>query len=145
MTFYHWSDDPIELDPFCEYKQKPLCKPSGLWFDVDGAWKTWCKHNDFREMTLKHCYEVIIPDSHDILKITNAEQLDDFTEMFRDRTQIAVVSLDWPTITQIFDAIVIAPYIWSRRLYISTTWYYGWDCASGCVWNLNGVSLQEKK
>jgi len=34
-----------------------------------------------------------------------------------------------------YDGIEIAPYQWDARL--SLIWYYGWDVASGCIWNLD--------
>lgn len=39
-----------------------------------------------------------------------------------------------------YDGIVITPYVWSMRLDRSAFWYYGWDCASGCIWNASAVA-----
>ena len=41
---------------------------------------------------------------------------------------------DWARVGEAYPGIIIAPYIWSRRL-DGPMWYYGWDCASGCVWD----------
>lgn len=32
-----------------------------------------------------------------------------------------------------------APYQWECRLDRDTFWYYSWDCASACIWNLQAV------
>ena len=31
----------------------------------------------------------------------------------------------------------------ARRLDMETRWYYGWDCASGCVWDASAVQSVE--
>ena len=46
--------------------------------------------------------------------------------------------IDWPKVAERYDGIIIAPYQWSRRL-DGPMWYYGWDCASGCVWRARAV------
>ena len=43
---------------------------------------------------------------------------------------------DWAKVASHYDGIEICPYIESRR---NMTWYYGWDVASGCVWNASGI------
>jgi hypothetical protein len=30
--------------------------------------------------------------------------------------------------------------VWECRLDPAAAWYYGWDCASGCVWNLEVIA-----
>ena len=35
------------------------------------------------------------------------------------------------------DGIIIAPYQWYCRMTVD--WYYTWDCASGCIWNLDAI------
>lgn len=45
--------------------------------------------------------------------------------------------LDWPAVVSLYQGIVITPYQWSLRHKL--TWYYGWDCASACVWDLSAV------
>jgi hypothetical protein len=41
--------------------------------------------------------------------------------------------IDWGRVAEQYHGIVIAPYQWSLRL--DLMWYYGWDCASGCIWD----------
>jgi hypothetical protein len=47
------------------------------------------------------------------------------------------IYIDWLRVAQKSAGIIIAPYIWERRLHLP--WYYGWDCASGCVWDAAAV------
>ena len=35
----------------------------------------------------------------------------------------------------------ITPYQWELRFELD--WYYGWDVASGCVWNLSVIESME--
>jgi hypothetical protein len=40
-----------------------------------------------------------------------------------------------------WDGLEIAPYLHRMRL-SSFSWYYTWDCASGCIWNASRVSIK---
>ena len=45
-----------------------------------------------------------------------------------------------PTAAQ-YAGVIIAPYQWERRLDgDASDWYYGWDCASGCIWNADAIA-----
>jgi len=46
--------------------------------------------------------------------------------------------VDWEKISRQYSGIEINPYLWRRRLQ-GGMWYYGWDCASGCVWNESAI------
>lgn len=50
--------------------------------------------------------------------------------------------ISWKKVRKNYDGIIIAPYQWDCRNASETTWYYPWDCASGCIWNLEKVSLR---
>ena len=49
-------------------------------------------------------------------------------------------SIDWNKVASKYDGIEINPYQFEARY--QYLWYYGWDIASGCVWNLSGVKLK---
>ena len=54
-----------------------------------------------------------------------------------------IYMLDFLKVMDEYDGIIIAPYQYSCRLMNSSTaWYYGWDCASGCIWNLGCISIK---
>lgn len=63
----------------------------------------------------------------------------DQTERY-DKPSGLWVSVNWPLIATRWDGIIIAPYQWSCRYDDRTFWYYGWDCASGCIWNLHAIT-----
>jgi hypothetical protein len=158
--FIHYSREPlIEVKSVSATSDHPTnWKPAGLWFSVgDGedSWKDWCEREQFSMENLKYQTGIIFAGSARVLRISSAEELDDFharysrmpewykdsevlgaaREWFRHRQQVP----DWAEVGQNHDAIVIAPYIWERRLE-GPMWYYGWDCASGCVWNAKAVA-----
>ena len=47
--------------------------------------------------------------------------------------------IDWAEVASKYDGIIISPYQWSLRLDMEMMWYYGWDCASGCIWNISAI------
>jgi hypothetical protein len=75
------------------------------------------------------------------LFLTNENDLDTFTNNY------AITKfpyrfgdcINWVKVAKSFSGIVISPYILGRRF--NLFWYYNWDCASGCVWNLNVIKL----
>jgi hypothetical protein len=149
MKLMHYAAAPLTLDRDRAYKQRQLStfgKPVGFWVSVEGEddWPSWCRGEDFRLGSLVAAHEVELAANANILYIETPEDIDAF------HVKYAVVEhryrstgreswgIDWTVIVAEFDGIVIAPYQWTRRM--SPDWYYGWDCASGCVWNLNAIA-----
>ena len=50
-----------------------------------------------------------------------------------------VYQIRWEEVKTLWDGIIISPYNWKCRHSPSTEWYYGWDCASGCIWNVEAI------
>ena len=50
-----------------------------------------------------------------------------------------VYDIDWNRVAKKYQGIIITPYIWERRLTTTCTWYYGWDVASGCIWDNKAI------
>ena len=49
----------------------------------------------------------------------------------------------WPGVAaEGWAGIEIAPYIWARRLDGPARWYYGWDAASGCIWDPTAAAVE---
>lgn len=140
----HWSADPIAvLDPAWDYSsgRTRLDKPTGLWVSVEGngdGWADWCRAEEFGLDRLTHAHEVTLAPSARILRITTPEGIDALTAEY-GTGRYAGVEVDWPRIAQEYQGILISPYQWSRRLADGCSWYYGWDCASGCIWDLTAI------
>jgi hypothetical protein len=143
-------------------KASRVDKPKGLWVSAEGDddWPSWCRSEDFRLAGLSHPTQVILRPSARILRINGAEDLLKFHEAYSTvppwAKKITPEMLDnlpyknlpapdfrgyavrWLDLAQEYQGIIIAPYVWSQRLRLS--WYYGWDCASGCIWDSNAVA-----
>ena len=116
-----------------------FAKPRGLWFSVDGngdGWPEWCQAEGV-EVPLSHKTEVVFRPNARVLELKGAKALDAFTQEYLLRGP--ALCIDWVRVEEKHDAIIIAPYVWRRRLSPKTPWYYCWDCASGCVWNADAI------
>jgi hypothetical protein len=156
MRLLHYDEKPVEFDPNRQYclnrEHSVVGKPNGLWVSVEGEddWKWWCESEEFCLGSLRHVHEVtLVPDAN-ILYITNPNQLLAFHHQYAAPSRhwhtdddILHWGLDWARAAQDYQGIIIAPYFWDLRL-DGPFWYYGWDCASGCIWDLNAISGVEE-
>lgn len=146
LTFSHYNDKPT-WEPRAElYAQCIGPKPNGVWLSVDGKydWPHWCASEGFRTELLAYRHVFEITDPSRVALLDHPAHISEMTEQWRaDPPGYPQIlrgdswNLDWPTITQQCGGMIIAPYHWSQRLRDNTRWYYGWDCASGCVWDLS--------
>jgi hypothetical protein len=169
VRLVHYSDTPVpEVRSVAQpiYPSEILrmisvvSKPEGLWLSVEGFGRTWpdyCKVMRCKPGRLR--YAVRLAPGAKVLRLSSADDLDAFTERygFPDADTFpgkAVVGvddpmagvfggfdrsgIDWPKVAAEHQGIIIAPFVWSRRLHLA--WYYGWDCASGCIWDAAAVA-----
>ncbi len=139
IRYFHWSREELdEIEPV-SYEQS-FIKPIGFWVSVDNSWEKWCKYS--RGPLGKYCYEVFF-DSSRILSITGVEQLVEFIEgsrVFEDKE-----FPDWSVLAEKYDGIFIYNYeeiqeeIYRRYTPEYVWWFYGWDCSSGCIWNVDAI------
>lgn len=54
-----------------------------------------------------------------------------------------VYKIKWHELKNQFDGIFITPYQLPCRYNNDTFWYYGWDCSSGCIWNIDIIDKLE--
>lgn len=128
-----------------EVRESCFYKPSGLWVSVDGEddWASWCASNDFGIGTER--YRVYLSAAPRVLVLTSASELFDFTDTYgRPVERYHDTYIDWPAVAAEYSGIIIAPYQWSCRMHSRTNWYYGWDCASGCIWNSDAIARVEE-
>jgi hypothetical protein len=119
-------------------------KPDGLWVSIPGEddWESFSRQNDMRPDRLAHRTLVELHGDARVLRLSSAEDIDGFTRRFAFRYSFASYHtwVDWKAIAEAYQGVIIAPYIWSRRLCRETAWYYTWDCASGCIWDPAAIS-----
>lgn len=133
------SADPQRVDP------GP--KPRGFWVSVDEGnqgWADWCRGEDFNVENLNCVHDVTLRSGANVLVITGASGLDDLTAAFgaplAPGQRWSPTYILWHRVAALYGGIIIAPYIWSRRLNgPASAWYYGWDCASGCIWDASVI------
>lgn len=140
----HYSHAPVQLDDR-QPEQSLGMKPSGLWVSVGTGWLDWCRDEQFRTDQPWFAQEVTVSVAANILTLASPGDLDAFTHSYGQRIAQKFDShyIDWVRVAAEYDGILISPYQWSRRNAPHTFWYYGWDCASGCIWNMSVASLDE--
>lgn len=117
---------------------------NGLWVSVEGEndWREWCVSNDFALGRLTHMHEIALAKDAKVLRLSSVRDIDDLTHRYGCVPMSYVpdcVGIDWRRVATDYEGIIIAPYILSRRLHDGSNWYYGWDCASGCIWDAAAV------
>ena len=125
-------------------------KPEGLWYECqDGSsetWKEFCRTGlTGGASRYDSSYNVILND-YEILFIPDEHHFEKFYEMYStnppydpDGTKGFDKMIDWPKVAEHYAGIEICPYLQSKRMDDDSDWYYPWDVASGCVWDLSGI------
>ena len=149
MKLIHYSPIPFVLERRVVVQEDPqdfTVKPHGLWVSVDDAWHT-AAMDMFGDEDLKHASQITLAPEARILYLKTVGDIDDFTDRYTvsadDRFQILGRAIDWPTVAGKYQGIIISPYQFQRRLMPHTFWYYGWDCASGCIWDASAIATVE--
>jgi hypothetical protein len=134
----HMSKTPFELEKRI-FTQRATMKPNGFWYGFGNEWIDWVR-SEMPDWEGKYIYEVDIGNTN-VLKIDSHFDLMKFHRKYAERKQIARDDLlDWSEVAKEYDGIEINPYQYEARY--QYMWYYGWDVASGCIWNLNNVKLK---
>lgn len=142
MILSHFTERPFELYPQKRYPKLINGKPHGLWLsdEYDYGWKQWCQDNEFRLETLA-CQQDFECNLENWLVLKTCKEILQFTEQYRYRDEINLFRseffINWPEIQKQYGGILITPYQWAIRM--DLMWYYGWDCASACVWDLTTI------
>ena len=150
------------------YVQSALPKPNGLWFDADEDWRRWCESTGYEIENLRYRHAVTILDTSRILFLKNARAIDAFTRNYRSNFSTGIQflqsekemqsftsqygrdifseiqaqfsnSISWVEVAEKYSGIIIVPF--SRARSSTYLWYYGWYCASGCVWDTSVIRL----
>jgi hypothetical protein len=121
--------------------------------DSEYGWAQWFYDNEQDQFynRLKHKYNVVLQTDAKILFIDTKQKLIEFTDEYKkpdtrystgtrfscsDETMWESI-IDWMQVTSRYDGLLISPYQHSIRWQYK--WYYGFDCASGCIWNLSCI------
>ena len=135
MILTHWSANPL-TEILARPNQPEGEKPRGLWLsdETDFGWKEWCDGEDFRPHSFAFRADFSV-DTSRVLHIKGCGDLEDFHFTHSMGSDfIGSRMINWPAVAEKWSGIVITPYLWNMRLSDVASWYYGWDCASGCIW-----------
>lgn len=152
LELAHYSSRSITLDRSREYPQRTpgaYEKPVGFWVSVPGEddWPTFCRNERFAAERFEFEHTVtlaadasvlLVPGPLEMSRFHNEYSVEPDEWTFIYGTRHGARPIDWRAVAADYDGIIIAPYQWSHRLELS--WYYGWDCASGCIWNLDAIA-----
>lgn len=153
MKFIHYTDKKFDLQPRNYVQQTPYWKnkPPGLWVSVKGEndWKSWCEAEHFNVERLAVSYEVILKENAKILFLKTREEILNLCNQYpylkpqwddpAGKRLCKSNEIDWEKMQREYQGIIITPYQWECRLDNDCNWYYGWDCASGCIWNIECI------
>lgn len=152
LKLYHYSVIPIKQQSgIVEQDTHASHKPNGLWVSVDDHWHQWCMSEGFHigdrnfDSTIYTCR--VLLDIHKASKlcyIQSADELRAFERTFGEQAKsyypenaVRYHGIQWDLVAKLYHGIIIAPYLWECRL--NNWWYYGWDVASGCIWNMDAI------
>lgn len=133
---HHTDNEIIKVKQY--FNQREVFKPIGLWYDIDNSWTEWCKGN-MPDWTYKNHFELEIDESK-ILIIDTKEKLLDFDKQYSvsiSKRVNGICVIDWVSVSNKYSGIEISPYRYDCRF--GLFWYYGWDVASGCIWNFDCI------
>jgi hypothetical protein len=141
VVLVHYGAAP--LGPLYECAQDQVqMKPNGLWLSADNYednWREWCLAERYSLRHLAYAQEIVLKRCANILHLKTPYDIDDFTRRYESsKTDLDCFKIDWKAVAERHDGIIIAPYIWQRRL--DLMWYYVWDCASGCIWHPRAIA-----
>ena len=142
LSLSHYSDKHVrKVYSTASQLSDLVMKPKGFWVSVDGQddWKSWCQAEEFHLHRLTYRHKVYLtPEAR-----TRVLTLEDEQEVLSFSNEFSLApsryNMDWAEIAKRWAGVIIAPYMWELRRDTRTTWYYGWDCASGCIWDASVI------
>lgn len=133
------------------------------------GWRQWCEFEKIDDWCFDFPYEVSIKDNANILRLETAAEVYKFQQQFRyskhDKTGnddfIFIITtmfenhINWSRLYYLYQGILINPYPESPRWFSLDApqdinggvvdvggWYNTWDCASGCIWDMNAIDIK---
>jgi len=137
----HLTAKPISILENSEQKYSPEFKPQGIWYQVDNSWRDWCS-SEMPHWLADYKHEFLFDiDYTNIYVISNEQELREFTTNYQKKIQsdYPYKAIDWRTLAKEYKGIEIPNYLYSCRMEREFLWYYGWDVASGCIWDVSAI------
>lgn len=143
----HYSSGPVSHVYSVAQSPVPQFKPNGLWVSVNDGGRSWPAYLEaeaaWAAYRLRFVHSVRPAAAARILVLASLADFDAFAAQYGIRLPSAPPDfyhyVDWARVAADYQGIVIAPYRYDRR-YERGLWYWGWDCASGCIWDADAVA-----
>lgn len=144
MILEHYSSE-TRIDLTQTYEQRGANKPVGLWLSVkgDSDWPAFCNgdypaglRSQRHLVTLRADANVLVLDSHEAVVGLAARFPDPNNRSSNPRCHDTI---DWPAVAREYDGIVIPTHQSRVWRHMEASWYYAWDCACACIWNMAAV------
>ena len=133
---------PVEQDRGGNYK------PMGLWYAIGTEWIDWVE-SEMPDWIGDKFYK--LETTSKVLKVDTPQKFQALIKEYGTYTPLLRYDpnpkrdnrIDWLKIANAgYAGIEIAPYRNEYRL--EYMWYYGWDVASGCIWDKSGIKSIER-
>jgi hypothetical protein len=134
-----------QVSRLSSFSQKADFKPKGLWYACGDEWIQWAINENYGFGDWVYLVHI---DMAKMLKLKNAAEVRGFSAEFEvprnslSKSEYYHFNIDWPKVAARYSGIEICPYVSSLRLEPEVAWYYGWDVASGCVWDPSALKLE---
>jgi hypothetical protein len=117
--------------------QKKGPKPSGIWYACGNEWISWLTY-EMPQWIGDYVYSLKVDEGR-ILTIKTEDEFTAFEWKYLEKTEEGDFGRgpDWSLVARDYAGIEICPYRPEARM--GSMWYYGWDVASGCVWEGSAV------
>lgn len=144
---YHYSHEPLgTLFDRRDEIRDPDWKPRGLWVSTDDeeGWDAWARQTWGDDGRDGACTRVHLDPAANVLWIADAAALAAFDRVFGEELlpgESYTRLIRWRTVADRWQGVVIVPY--QRAMRWEILWYYGWDCASGCIWDPAAIARLE--
>ena len=142
----HHTNEPLQELRRIHQTPSESCwdKPIGLWVsdEQDYGWLKWCVAEEFNEKGYQHHYTIDLHHEANVLWLRDTTDMRAFTKDFGypDNSHYRNEPIiPWEKVQDSYDGVLITPYHWELRMEDQFNWYYGWDCASGCIWNPEAI------
>lgn len=164
MKLIHYAPKKRVLQRQLLYAQSIDHKPKGLWVSCETYEENRLDPREYEEPTmnwyefasvnigperLTYRHEVELTDAANMLTLDTTADMMLFTkeytaipERYHDEANFTPdvgLWIDWRLVRDRYQGIMIPIYHWNLRLSDVTRWYYIWDCASGCIWDLEAI------
>tara|TARA_R110000772_G_scaffold146826_1_gene257163 strand:- start:23 stop:568 length:546 start_codon:yes stop_codon:yes gene_type:complete len=121
-------------------------KPKGLWYAYKDEWVEWVRM-EMPDWEKPYLHQIVL-DYSNIIILKTYEDIRNFSkeysvpistykDIINDKNKNNYTYINWEKVANKYKGIEIIPYVWEARY--DFMWYYGWDVASGCIWDSTAI------